>query len=458
MIHRPGSLRVRMAVAFTLIVGATLALVGVLTYQLLKQNLLSEIERDVAQRASAFAAAAPAPPYDLDTFGAPDVFLQISDIDGEPLARSGNLGGKTLPVSSEVSPGQVVEIRLADRPLFLTWAPIDGERRIVAARSPVTTYGALGSLRQLLGVVIGGAVLLTSVTSWLYARAALRPIGHVVDAARAVRDSRDLTRRVPDRGTRDEVGRLVHTFNEMLAELDDAYHSLDGSNQRLRQFLADCSHELRAPLARIRSTVDLLGRGQEPDDSDDAFRSRALADIATDTDRMARMVRQLLILARADAGASIDPRPVRLDEIVEHACRQAARMADGVRFRPPPPDTLTGELVRGDADLLEQLLLILLDNAFKYTPGAGQVSVTADRTADAAQITVTDTGLGVPPEDSERIFERFYRGRNASTATGTGLGLAIAAWIATQHGGHIDHAPGPSGGSRFTLHLPLGGA
>jgi len=451
----PLSLRTRLAITFTLLVGVLLVLVGVVTNQLVRDSLLAEIERDVARQAAAYRAAPPTPPYQLDTFGAPDVFLQVTGPDGLPIAKSASLGDRVLPVPEAARRGEVVEARVGGRPLFLTAAPLDGERQMVVARSPMTTYGALRTLRNLLTSVIGAAVLLTALCSWLYARAALRPIGHVVTAAREVRDSRDLSRRVPPRGVGDEVGRLVETFNEMLTELDAAYQSLDQSNQRLRQFLADCSHELRAPLARIRSTVDILGRLDEPDSDDGAFRSRALADVAADTDRMARMVRQLLILARADAGAAIDLRPVDLADVVAAACRQAARMADGVKLVPPATGSLAGATVRGDADHLEQALLILLDNAFKYTPPPGEVRVAAHRDGRQVRIDVSDTGLGVPAQDRDSIFERFYRGRNATAATGTGLGLAIARWIVIQHGGTIELLGGAGDGSCFSLRLPL---
>jgi two-component system OmpR family sensor kinase len=448
------SIRIRLAAAFTLLVAVILVAVGVATYQLLRQSLLDEIERDVARRATTFRLADPQPPYDLDVFGAPDVFLQVFDANGAVAARSGNLGERVLPLPDAARRGQVVEVRVAGRPLFLTAAALDGGRHVVVARSPITTYGALRTLRQLLGGVITGAVLITALASWLYARAALRPIDRVVEAARVVRDSRDPTRRVPHRGPADEVGRLVATFNEMLAELADAYTSLDHSNQRLRQFLADCSHELRAPLARIRTTVDLLNRLDDTDTDDEAFRSRALGDVAAEIDRMARMVRQLLILARADAGATIEPRPVRLGDILAAACRQAERMANGVTFVPPPPGALDDAVVHGDADHLQQVVLILLDNAFKYTPPPGEVRVEAAHDNRTAEITVADTGLGVPAEDTDRIFDRFYRGRNSAATTGTGLGLAIARWVTEQHHGHIDLTSTPNG-SRFTVRLPL---
>jgi two-component system, OmpR family, sensor kinase len=454
------SIRVKLAVFFTVAVALILAGAGVVTYQLLRHSLLAEIERDVAMRAHTFSASQPGPPYDLDTFAAPDVFIQVQTGDGTISARSANLARRSLPLPDAARAGQVVEVRLSGRPLMLTTAVLPGGRYVAVARSPVTTYRALAALQRLLTFVVAAAMLLTAVASWGYARAALRPIDRVVDAARAVRDSRDLTRRVTRTGPNDEVGRLADTFNAMLAELETAHHALDESNQQLRRFLADCSHELRAPLARIRATADLLARlhSRDPgDDAEAAFRSQALADIAEDTDRMARRVRELLILARADAGATIEPRPVCLAEVLSAVARQAERMAGGLRLvvDPDAQAALGDATVAGDPDYLQQVLLILLDNAVKYTPPPGQIRIGARTDGGHAEITVADTGTGIPPEDRDRIFERFYRGRNAAASTGTGLGLAIASWVVTQHAGRITVTSTPGVGSRFAVRLPL---
>jgi signal transduction histidine kinase len=253
----------------------------------------------------------------------------------------------------------------------------------------------------------------------------------------------------------------------MLAELESAHQALDESNQQLRRFLADCSHELRAPLARIRAAADLLARmdgggpgnegGSRSGDAEAAFRSQALADIAEDTDRMARRVRELLILARADAGATIEPRPVRLADVLAVACRHAERMAGGLRLvvDPDAETALCDAVVAGDPDYLQQVLLILLDNAVKYTPPPGQIQIGARVEDGHAEVTVADTGIGIPVEDRERIFERFYRGRNAAASTGTGLGLAIASWVVTQHAGRLTVTSTPGVGSRFTVRFPL---
>jgi two-component system OmpR family sensor kinase len=451
------TIRVKLAVFFTAAVGLILAGAGVVTYQLLRHSLLAEIERDVAARAHTFAASAPRPPYDLDTFAAPDVFMQVQADDGAVIARSANLVGRSLPLPDAARAGQVAEVRLSNRPLMLAAATLSGGGYVVVARSPVTTYRALAILQRLLIGVVAAATLLTAVFSWAYARTALRPIDRLVEAARAVRDSRDLSRRVRRTGPNDEVGRLADTFNGMLAELERAQRALDDSNHQLRQFLADCSHELRAPLARIRATADVLARLEDGGDGESAYRSQALVDIADDTDRMARRVRELLILARADAGATIDPRPVRLDNVLAAACRHAERMAGGLRLVvDPDAQAALGEAtVAGDPDYLQQVVLILLDNAVKYTAAPGQVGIAACVRDREAEVTVTDTGIGIPPEDTDQIFERFYRGHNATATTGTGLGLAIAAWIVAQHAGRITVSSTPGVGSRFTVHLPL---
>jgi two-component system OmpR family sensor kinase len=443
------TVRLRMALGFTALAAAILSLAGVATYQILRGSLLDEIERDVARRAAAFAAV---PPRDLDVFTAPDVFLQVVDRRGRPVRRSANLEGRRLPLPLRARAGEVVEVHVDGRPLFETSAALANGGRIVVARSPITTYGALRELRRLLYLVVGVAVALAAGLAWLYARAALRPLERVVEAAAAVRESRDLSRRVAHRGPADEIGRLRDTFNSMLAELESAYRRLDHSNARLRQFLADCSHELRAPLTLILSNLDLVAKMGA---TDRAFRERALADIRAEADRMARMVSQLLILARADAGLQVTNERVQLCDVVLDAGRHGRRMAREVRFVPDDRNVLDDAMVEGNADYLRQLLLILLDNAFKYTAPAGEVRLEADLDDGHARITVSDTGTGIDAADLPRIFDRFRRGANADGVTGTGLGLAIARLVAEQHGGRIEVDSTPGEGSRFSLVLPL---
>lgn len=445
-------IRARLAALTTLLVGVTLILAGITTFRLLRYGLLAEIERDVVRRAATFAASNPHPPYFLDVFAAPDVFLQVVDARGVPVAGSGNLGGRVLPLTDQMRSGQVVEARVGARPLFLTAAALPGDAYIIVARSPVTIYGALRQLRGLLYAVIGGALVLAGILSWIVARAALRPVEGVAAAAEAVTRKRDLHQRVTYAGPPDEVGRLALTFNAMLAELEAAYQQLDESNQHLRQFLAECAHELRTPLTLITTNLDLLARTGQ---ADPTFAEQALADIRGEADRMARLITQLLILGRADTGAQIAKKPVLLSEAIDDVYRQGQLTAAGIRLINAVGDTVAGIVVHADPDYLKQLLLILVDNACKFTPPSGEVRIDAAVENGHVRVLVSDTGTGIDPRDLPHIFDRFYRGRNAAGITGTGLGLAIARWVVEQHGGTIEVESTVGRGSRFAIRLPL---
>jgi signal transduction histidine kinase len=392
------SVRLRLALAFTLLVGCTFVLVGAATYNLLRHGLLAEIERDVARRAAVFARSRPSPPYALDVFAAPDVFLQVVTAAGEPVAGSGNLGRRVLPLSPSAKAGRVVEARVGGRPLYLTATPLGPDRFIIVARSPSTTYTALRALRSLLIVLTGAALLVTAALGAVFAL------------------------------------------------------TLDRSHQRMRQFLADCAHELRAPLTRVLSTLDVLARVGP---TDPEFKAQALADVRDDAGRMARMITQLLILARAEVGTPMPVEAVALGDVVADACRQGREMADSVRFEGPNGSALDRVMVRGNADYLKQLILILVDNAIKYTPAGGSVQLTASIDDGHVRVMVADTGTGIGPDDLPRVFDRFYRGRNARGTTGTGLGLAIARWVVEQHGGTLDVESTPGQGSRFSAVLPI---
>ena len=160
------SIRVKLAVFFTVAVALILAGAGVVTYQLLRHSLLAEIQRDVATRAHTFSAGHPGPPYDLDTFAAPDVFIQVQTGDGTVSARSANLAGRSLPLPDAARAGQVAEVRLSGRPLVLAAAALPGGGYVVVARSPVSTYRALATLQRLLTIVVAVAMLLTAAASW----------------------------------------------------------------------------------------------------------------------------------------------------------------------------------------------------------------------------------------------------------------------------------------------------
>ncbi len=224
---------------------------------------------------------------------------------------------------------------------------------------------------------------------------------------------------------------------------------------QLRRFTADASHELRTPLAIVRTSAEMLARrlGDAP-----AETRELLDNVLSEAGRMERLVGDLLTLARADAGEVPEREPVDLAGVAAEAARKAGVLAakKGLTLTADLPDRL---LVQGDRDRLLQLALILLDNAVKYTDPGGRVTLRLRPHGRTAELAVSDTGVGIPRRDLERIFDRFYRVDKARSraAGGTGLGLAIAAWIARSHGGSIRVESEPGRGSTFTVEIPAAG-
>jgi heavy metal sensor kinase len=280
-------------------------------------------------------------------------------------------------------------------------------------------------------------------------------------AARRI-EAEHLAQRLDGAEVNDELGRLARTLNEMLARLESRF-------EQVRRFSADASHELRTPLTVLKGEIEVALRTQR---SAGEYR-QVLASTLEEVERMARMVDELLLLSRADAGAlRWESEPVELDRLVEEVAKQTDVLARPKEIRVSLTE-MAPLMVRGDAQRLKQLLLNLADNAVKYTGPGGQVSlglraVTAeghpaetsaeDQTAgEYAEIVVRDTGVGISAEDLPRIFERFYRADPARSrqAAGAGLGLCISQTIAEAHNGRIEVESTPGGGSTFRVLLPL---
>lgn len=226
--------------------------------------------------------------------------------------------------------------------------------------------------------------------------------------------------------------------------------------RKQREFVADASHELRTPLAILRASAELLE--QEVKNTPVEAGTRELVDnLLSEGERMNRLVGDLLTLARADSGnVDLDLAKVDLVGVAERALQKTGVLAQkkGIVVRADLPPDLT---IKGDAGRLEQLLLILLDNAVKYTDPGGRITLSARRNKNRAEVAVTDTGAGIPRQALPHVFDRFYRVDKARSRDqgGTGLGLAIARWIAEAHGGTIQVQSTPGKGSTFTVAIPL---
>jgi two-component system, OmpR family, sensor kinase len=294
-------------------------------------------------------------------------------------------------------------------------------------------------------LLIGGTlvIVLALAIGLVLARRALAPVADVTDTARAISLSGDFAARVEGAQQADEVGELAVAFNEML-------QALEHNHQALQRFLGDASHQLRTPLTTIRASIDLAGRPDLPLGE----RAAILADARDEAERMARLVSDLLSLARAEAGARLEFAPVELDAVLVESVRRARQAATHVRMS---VSAVEPAVVDGDSDRLRELIGILLDNAARYTPAGG--SVVADLTVrdGRAIVRIEDAGIGIDEHNAERLFERFYRGTQARqmTPSGTGLGLAIARWIVEAHAGTIELSRREPAGTVASVSLPL---
>ncbi len=308
-----------------------------------------------------------------------------------------------------------------------------------ALSGDLLTYGVSAIVALLLA---GGAgIFLTS--------RSLRGLARVSSAAAAIQGG-DFDRRSGVTGS-DEVGRLGSTFDEMVTRMQDELRRRQESEEAMRRFLADASHELRTPLTAVRGHVDVLRRGAATDPED---LGNALGDIHQSVVRMSRLVDDLLTLARLDRGGELSPAALPLKPILEEAARSGRHLAPE---HPIAVEVENGAVARADADALNRILLNLIDNAGKYSPAGGTITLRARRENGHALVEVQDSGPGIPEAQRARIFERFFRGDSARTrrSGGAGLGLSICAALAERQGGSIRVASARGKGTTFTVELPI---
>ena len=320
------------------------------------------------------------------------------------------------------------------------------------ARSLEAQERAAQTLRT--SLIVGSIVVIVIAfgMGWMLAGTALRPIKRITQTAQAIGAERNFDRRVEHTGPQDELAQLTTTFNTMLTELQAAYRQVEQALQAQRRFVADASHELRTPLTTIRGNVALLQRDPPINPAD---RVGALADMADETDRLIRLVNDLLVLARADAGRQLRKEPVPIKPMIEELCRSARRLAPDRRIT---CDDLPDQAVVGSADAIKQVLLILIDNALKFTPRDGLVAIGMRVSREHVAVYVRDTGPGIPPQTLPHIFERFYRGDGSRTGGGAGLGLAIARTLVEAQQGTLAVESVVGHGSTFTMTLPRAAA
>ncbi len=304
------------------------------------------------------------------------------------------------------------------------------------------------------GVLVG--TLLAVAAGMTVANRAMQPIAALTGTARRIAGTRDPSMRIPQPESDDEVAELARTLDEMLRELDAARTEAETTVKRQREFVADASHELRTPLTSILANLELLESALTEAGEDERAAARSAL---RSSKRMSRLVGDLLILARADAGRRDEPVECDLSVIAGEALDEVRPVAEDHRLS---AEIEPGAEIQGNPDELHRLLLNLLENAVRHTPAGTRVEMRLSRHNGSALIEVSDDGPGLQEGMERQVFERFVRGagpadRQSANGDGTGLGLSIVRAVAVAHGGEVRAGRSGSGGASFTVSLPLAG-
>lgn len=371
----------------------------------------------------------------------------VSDLQGNPILRRGGSSLLNQEDFSRAAKGQEVAstVRVGDEQIRLLSAPLrkpDGEIGgvVQVGYSLADVERAIGNLNRTLLTLTPLALAVAGMGGLFLTGRMMRPIRDITQTAARI-GAEDLSKRLAVSGD-DEFSELAATFNAMLGRLEKAF-------EQQRRFTADASHELRTPLTVIKANTSLaLSRGDIPE----AHR-KATESIDKAASLMNRIVQDLLLLARSDAGQlGVQMRPIRLSDVLEAAV-ECVQPQGGAAICNQVTDPAL--FVQGDMTHLTRLFVNLLENAVRHTPADGRIDLTADGEGSDVTVTVADTGVGIPPEHLPHVFERFYRVDAARSRAqgGTGLGLAICQSIVRAHGGNIEISSEPGKGTTVRVHL-----
>jgi heavy metal sensor kinase len=450
------SLRLRLTLLYTTLLGGVLLIFGALVYGLVSIILLDQTDTMLSQSAERLMAQLrinASGQFDPRTTTGQqltdNLVFQIWGNDNKlqlsrpptlinPLDEIGRRAGQ--PVFHSIVNG-TTHLRVLSVPVKTERGPA-GVLQVALSLSVIDiTQRVLASVLILLAIVV---MVIAWIGAWLITGQTLSPLAIITQVATQIIRADDLSRRIPVATQRDdEVGQLIQAFNQTLERLENLFNAQ-------RRFLADVSHELRTPLTVIKGNVGLMRKFGEMDDE-------SLSGIESEVDRLTRLVGDLLLLSQAESGRMpLDVNLVELDTVLLEVFQQMRTLAgERLQLRMTEIDQVQ---VNGDRDRLKQVLLNLVGNALQYTPPGGQVTLALRKTGERAQLVVTDTGPGISAQDLPHIFERFYRGeksRKRSSSTGFGLGLSIAYWIIHNHGGTIEVTSQEGKGTTFCVWLPL---
>ncbi|MGI8429413.1 MAG: sensor histidine kinase [Solirubrobacteraceae bacterium] len=448
----PAALRTRLVLAAAGSILAAMAVFGVATAVLLRHELRGSLDQALRRRAQEVAELAVSAPAVLTYSGGLEspvsgrqIAVEVLDARGRILARSLALAPRLLPQDQLAAEARLrgltgfedrrvggLPYRLYAAPIAQAGGPAAGGAVLVAADTAedASTIGHLELVLALSGV---GLALLAALGAAGLTRRGLKPLRRLAGAAGEIERTADAARRLPESGAADEIGQLTGVLNRMLA-------SLERSRETERRFLADASHELRTPVTTLLGNVEYAARhGADPE---------VLADLQRDAARLARLVDDLLVLERAGSPArERELVGVELDRLAHRVANGYVQKGAAVRIGGLEPVSVAAE-----PDSLARALEKLIDNALAHGPAGGEVTITVMKMEGGgrALLTVSDRGPGPDPAHREHLFERFWRGTDASERPGSGLGLSIVAAIVERHAGRI-----VVDGAAFTVELPV---
>ncbi len=458
---RPLSIQNRLLSIYTTIFIVAFVLFAAIVYLLPRNRIDAEIDADLAQMVEQLRQGGLEQrsdgtwrvtiPDELLTLKTAASFYIVANTNGDIPISSDNLGNyrelldaSVLPTDKPVYSSVTVDdtsIRVYTYPLFVPGEPetlenVIGYIQVGRLFDSIKSFYRFLIIALFVGFAGATASLFLAV---LLTPSSFKPLEDIADVARQITNADDLSMRVPYREREDEIGVLARSFNLLLERMERLF-------QTQQQLLADVSHELRTPLTAIRGNVDLMRRMGEGDEE-------SLDIILEELERMTRLVGDLLLLARADAGGiPIERKRVEVDPLLFEIYHQVMMLDLQVAVT---LDEIDQVCVMGDPDRLKQLMWNLVSNAIKYTPAGGEVHLRLSKDGGQARFEVEDTGQGIAPQDLPYIFDRFYRVDKSRSQSGSGLGLSIARYIAQAHGGRIEVESKLGQGTTFTVFLPL---
>jgi heavy metal sensor kinase len=440
------SIRTRLTLWYLAVIVILLLVFSAVAYFMLDRNLYQNLDNSLQNRSMELQASARIIPKENE--------LLLS------FDANGNLLNKYGPEIDITGLSSLVQQALSGQDNYLTAVTVDKQTvrlyassiqlpfntQIVIVNGQVTTNitGTLETFRYVLIIAVASVIILAGIGGLFLASRVLKPVEHITQTAQHIEES-DLSQRIAVKND-DELGRLASTLNDMIGRLEAAFN-------RQRQFTADASHELRTPLAIMQAEAT-LALSKERTEAD--YR-KSLETISQESAYMSSVIGKLLFLARSDAGKEqLNFEDVDLKELLTELSANVEALAQdkGIKFTVDARENL---VVHGDKVKLRQLFINILENAVRYTPGEGQVTVSLVKKDSNALVAISDTGIGIPPEHLPHIFERFYRVDKARSRAdgGVGLGLAIAKLITDSHKGNIEVESEVGKGTTFTVTIPL---